>query len=190
MSNVQNSSRFGRSSRQFLIPFTLDDVDQSADVNLFSIDFNRLMKDFPSLMNMIREMQKYVIAQRNDLDEISVIVRRIEKEKDVVVIERDEAIRELNEAKTIVRFCKMIYWSSSKISRRRLINSFVQWKHTHLPALLPPSFLISRRLSSRLNHLMEKLWRITMTMSSRTGWMEWDISFKTTPTGILPRRAR
>ena len=47
---------------------------------------------------------KYVIVQRNNLDKIIVIAKKIEKKRDVVIIEQNEIIRELNETKTIIRF--------------------------------------------------------------------------------------
>ena len=106
MSNLQNSSRFDRFNRSFIIPpLILNDVDQIvADFHEFMTIFNRLMKNCLSMMKMIREMQDYVVAKRNELNEIFVIAKRIEQKRDVVIIERNETIRKLNEAKTIVRF--------------------------------------------------------------------------------------
>ena len=69
------------------------------------------MKDRFSIMKMIRNIQNYVVVKKYDLNEIFVIAKRIEKkrnaiiiEQNVVIIKRDEIIRELNETKTTIRF--------------------------------------------------------------------------------------
>ena len=113
MFNLQNSSRFNRSSRSFLIFFIHDNVNQTtANVNLFSKDLDRLtQKNCHSLTNMIQKMQNYVIAQRVELNEITDIVTKIQKkrnvvviERDVIIIERDEIIQKWNDVKAIIRF--------------------------------------------------------------------------------------
>ena len=76
MSNMQNLSRFDRSSRLSLILFIHDDVDQI----IFSKDLNRFMqKNRSSLTNMIQKMQNHVIAQKVELNEI---VLRYYKERE------------------------------------------------------------------------------------------------------------
>ena len=67
-------------------------------------NFNRLMKDRSSMMKMIQEMQDYVVVKKNELNEIFVIAKKIEKKRNVVIIERDEIIQKLNETRTIIRF--------------------------------------------------------------------------------------
>ena len=104
---MQNSSRFSQLARLFIIFFLLilNDVDQIvADFHEFMTNFNRFMKNRSSMMKMIREMQDYVVVKKNELNEIFVIAKKIEKKRDVVIIERDKIIQKLNETKTIICF--------------------------------------------------------------------------------------
>ena len=77
---------------------------------------------------MIQEVQKYIISQRINLDKLFAFAKKIEKKRNVVVIERNKIIQELNKAKTIIHFLQN---DLTKQQNQSSIDQLLQSMKTH-----------------------------------------------------------
>ena len=56
-----------------------------------------MQKNCHLLTNMIQKMQNYIIAQKIELNKIADIVKKIQKKRNIVVVEQDVIIIERDE---------------------------------------------------------------------------------------------